>query len=238
MTPATAWRAALCCLSLVLGLLPSELRPAEPNPPLVLERTIPLPGVSGRIDHIAVDFRRRRLLVAELSNGSVDVIDLASGKAVHRIGGLSEPQGVGYAPLADLVAVASAGDGSVRLFRGEDLQPTGTVALGEDADNVRIDRRIGRVVVGYGRGGLAVLDPESRSVVGGTKLPAYPEGFQLDPDIGRAYVNVPDGGQVVVVDLAAGEQVEAWRVPEGLRANFPMVLDTESRVLARVFRSP
>lgn len=232
-------RLALLCAVSLSGLPLGPSRAAEPSPqPLVLERTIPLPGVSGRIDHMAVDLRRGRLFVAELGNGGVDAIDLASGKPVRRVAGLKEPQGVAYVPGADLLAVASAGDGSVRLFRGEDLQPAGTVALGEDADNVRLDPRTGRLVVGYGRGGLAVLDPAGRSVVGGAKLPAHPEGFQLDPDAGRAYVNVPDAGQVAVVDLAAGRRVAAWRAPEGLRANFPMALDAGAGVLATVFRNP
>ncbi len=211
---------------------------AEPGPPFVLERTIPLAGVSGRIDHMAVDLRRGRLLVAELGNGTVDAIDLVAGKVVHRVGGLREPQGVGYAPQVDLVAVASAGDGSVRLFRAEDLSPAGVVALGEDADNVRLDPRAGRFVVGYASGGLAVLDPATQSVVGRVALPAHPESFQLDPNTGRAFVNVPDAEQVAVVDLAAGKQVASWRVPGGLRQNFPMALDGTGAVLATVFRTP
>jgi hypothetical protein len=98
-------------------------------PALQLERTIPLPAVTGRIDHMAIDLGRRRLFVAELGNNTVDVIDLASGKAAHRIQGLKEPQGIGYAPKADVIAIANAGDGSVRLFRGTDFAPLGTVAL-------------------------------------------------------------------------------------------------------------
>lgn len=236
----TAGTLAQLILSCVLfGLLPGLSRAAELGPPpLVLERTIPLLGVSGRIDHMAVDLRRGCLFVAELGNGSVDAIDLASGKAVHRITGLKEPQGVGYVPGADLLAVASAGDGSVRLFRGEDLSPAGTVALGEDADNVRLDTRTGHLVVGYGSGGLAILDPASASVLRTAKLAAHPEGFQLGPDAGRAFVNVPDARQVAVVDLAAGKQVASWPVPGGLRANFPMALDGTGTVLATVFRSP
>jgi len=233
-----ARRAALCCFLALLWTLPNSARAVEPGPPLVLERTIPLPGVSGRIDHMAVDLRRGRLLVAELGNGSVDVVDLAAGKVVHRIRGLKEPQGVGYAPEADLITVASAGDGSVRLFRGEDLSPAGVIGLSEDADNVRFDARTGSLVVGYGSGALAFLDPTTRSVVNRVALPAHPEGFQIDPGTGRAYVNVPDAaGQVAVVDLAAGKQVASWRVP-GLRANFPMALDAAGAVLATVFRSP
>ena len=142
-----------------MGLRPGSSQGAESGAPLVLERTIPLTGVAGRIDHMAVDLARKRLIVAELGNGSVDVIDLTAGHVVHRIEGLREPQGVGYAASSDTIAVASAGDGSVRLFRGDDFAPIGMISLGEDADNVRVDSRTGRVLVGYGNGGLAVLDP-------------------------------------------------------------------------------
>lgn len=225
--------AALSCL------LPDPAQATDPVPSLLaLERTIPLPGVSGRIDHMAVDLGRGRLFVAELGNGSVEAIDLTAGKASHRIAGLREPQGVGYVAGADLLAVASAGDGSVRLFRGGDMQPVGKVEMGADADNVRLDPRTMHLVVGYGSGGLAVLDPAAASVLRTAKLPAHPEGFQLDPEAGRAYVNVPDARQVAVVDLATGSLVASWPLPAGVRDNFPMALDGTRTVLAIVTRSP
>lgn len=230
--------AAACCLLAVFSPEPGGAGTAETRPLLVLERTIPLPGVSGRIDHMAVDLRRGRLFVAALGNGSVEVVDIASGKVVHRITGLKEPQGVAYAPDSDLLAVASAGDGSVRLFHGEDCAAAGLVALGSDADNVRLDGRTGRLLVGYGSGGLAVLDLATRSRVGDTKLPAHPEGFQFDPATGRAYVNLPDATQIAVVDVSAGRQVAEWPVPKGLRSNFPLALDAARGVVATVFRNP
>lgn len=229
---------ALHLLMLVLLCVPSSnIRAASSEPPLVLERQISLPGVAGRLDHLAIDLRRQRLFVAELGNDTVDVIDLATGEAVHRIDGVKEPQGIGYATKADVLAVASAGDGSVRLFRGEDFAPAGTIELGEDADNVRLDPRTGNLVVGYGRGGLAIVDPQRRSVVSRVVLPAHPEGFQLDPTSRRVFVNLPEARQIAVVDLATGRQVASWRVP-GFHANFPMALDTQGTVIATVFRSP
>jgi DNA-binding beta-propeller fold protein YncE len=150
---------------------------------------------------------------------------------------LHEPQGIGYTPKADVIAVASAGDGSVRLFHGEDFASLGTVDLKDDADNIRVDFVSGRLVVGYGGGGLAVLDPVSRSVVGSVKLAAHPEGFQLDPVAGRAFVNLPDARQIAVVELATGNQLATWQVA-GLRANFPMARDATGGVIATVFRSP
>jgi DNA-binding beta-propeller fold protein YncE len=91
---------------------------------LTLERTIPLPNVSGRIDHLAIDVPHQRLFVAELGNGSVDAIDLSSG-ATRRISGLKEPQGLAYLPDRNQLVVASAGDGTVRFFDANSLAPLG-----------------------------------------------------------------------------------------------------------------
>lgn len=210
---------------------------SDAMPPLTLETTIPLDGVRGRIDHMALDRARRRLIVAELGNGSADVVDLVEGKIVHRITGLREPQGIGYAEAADLIFIANAGDGTVRIFQGADFASAGTVPLGSDADDVRIDPRDGSVVVGYGDGGLAVIDPGRRRQLEDIQLPAHPEGFEIDSVRGRAFVNVPDARQIAVVDLGRHRIVDAWRLPDA-RANFPMALDVASGLLAAGFRSP
>ena len=56
---------------------------AEEASPLQLETKIPLGDVKGRIDHLAVDLERHRLLVAALGNGSLEVVDLEA-KRVDR----------------------------------------------------------------------------------------------------------------------------------------------------------
>jgi DNA-binding beta-propeller fold protein YncE len=206
------------------------------EPPLVLERTIALHDVRGRIDHMAVDPARKRLLVAELGNDSLDVVELATGVVAQRITGLREPQGVGYAERADVIVIANAKDGSVRLFSAADFTPAGSVALGDDADNVRVDPRNGLAVVGYGNGGLAVIDPHARAKLADIRLAAHPEGFQIDPQTGRAYVNLPDARQIAAVDLDARRVVANWPMREA-GGNFPMALDPAQSLLASVFRS-
>ncbi|MGH7029893.1 MAG: YncE family protein [Stellaceae bacterium] len=185
---------------------------------------------------MAADLARKRLFVAEIGNNSLDVVDLATGKRVGQIRGLAEPQGVGYAPQADLVAVANGGDGSVRFYRGAELTPAGSVALGNDADDVRIDPRTGEILVGYGSGGLAIIDPARRSKIGDVRLAAHPEGFTAGA-IGRAYINVPDAEQIAIVDLSSRRQIATWKLV-GLKANFPLALNADSATLATVFRRP
>lgn len=228
---------AISAFILTLITLLPVAAPAAESGLLVLESTIPLPDVGGRIDHMTIDRGRQRLIVAALGNDTVEVVDLGTGKPRQRISGLKEPQGVAYADKADVMFVASAGDGSVRIFRAEDLKPLGRIDLKKDADNIRIDVRNNNIVVGYGDGGLAVIDPMTRNVIGTIALQGHPEGFQIEPMTGRAFVNVPDAQQIAIVDLDARRQVATWKVP-GAGGNFPMALDSAKGVLATVFRSP
>lgn len=207
--------------------------PAPQAAALILDGTIALPDTAGRIDHLAVDLARRHLFVAELGNGTVDVIDLGVRKVVHRIAGLKEPQGLAYDPKSDLLAVASGSDGTLRLYAGQDFIPRGVMVLGDDADNVRVDPRNGHVIVGYGGGALAVIDPVNLRKIADIALPGHPESFRLEGS--RVFVNVPDAGQVVVADLASGKIAGQWRPLHA--ANFPMILDDAGH-LAIAFRSP
>ena len=223
-------------LPFLVGLVIAAAAQAQAPPaPLVLEAKIPLGSISGRIDHLAVDLKRKRLFVAELGNDSLGIVDLTNGKVLRTLTGLSEPQGVGYEPVSDTVYVANAGDGSVRILASEDLSPVGRIDLGDDADNVRIDAARSRVLIGYGAGALAIIDPASRAKIGDLPLKGHPESFQIHGD--RAFVNVPDARLIEVADLAKNEVVGAWPTQSN-HSNFPMAIDHVARRLLVVFRSP
>jgi YVTN family beta-propeller protein len=229
----TALTAALA----MLGTVSDAFSQPAQTVPLQLETKIPLGDVRGRIDHMAVDLKRQRLFVAELGNDSVGIVDLASRKVIGRIPGLKEPQGVGYEPSTDLLYVANAGDGSVRLFGGNDYKPAGRIELGSDADNIRIDAASNRLFIGYGSGALAIIDPATRSKVGDVPLKAHPEGFQIDPASGQIFVNAPDAHGIAVVDRASEKQIGNWPTPDR-GANFPMALDLVRRQVLVIFRAP
>jgi len=205
--------------------------------PLVLEAKVPLGHVRGRIDHLAVDVARQRLFVAELGNDTVGVVDLAHGVVLRTLTGLHEPQGVGYEPTTDTLFVANAGDGAVQLFQGAELAAAGRIELGDDADNVRIDPTTHRVIVGYGKGALAVIDPVSRKKIGDIKLKGHPESFQITADGSQSIVNVPDEHEIAAVNFALSRQTASWST-EGLRANYPMTLDKAQNRVHVVFRHP
>jgi len=230
----------------LLALAPLILTPAgctasapsfkatDPGSPLILEQTIPLPDTQGRIDHLAVDPAGGRLFVAEVANGTVDIVDLKAGKVAYRIAGLKGPQGVAWLPGSHQLVVA-CDDGNVRFYDQKDWREIANISLGSDADDARVDERNGEIVVGYGSGGLATIDPHTHSIVSRVTFTGHPEGFALAG--GRAYVNVPDDGTVLAVDRDGGKVMARW--PTGLhRLNFPMAIDPSGRTILIAYRLP
>jgi DNA-binding beta-propeller fold protein YncE len=208
---------------------------ARGETPLLLERKIPLGEVRGRIDHLAVDLQRNRLFVAELESDAVAVVDLDANRLLHVISDLRKPQGLGYDRATDTLYVANGGDGTVAIFHGNDFSAVARIAVGEDADNVRVDAPANRIFVAH-RGGLAVIDPVSPGKIADIDLGTHPEGFQLDPSSDRMFLNDPAGQAIVVLDRVARRKVGRWSLGNG--TNFPMALNPKADHVVVAFRNP
>jgi YVTN family beta-propeller protein len=229
-------RRTRCLCAIVMLLTGVGLSQAQPPSPLRLERTIPLPGVKGRIDHLSFDADNQRLFVAALGNNTVEIVDLKSGKVAHTIGGLAEPQGVLYEPERKRLWIANGSDGSVRIFDALTFQPLRSIQLGDDADNIRRDAVTGRIFVGYGSGGIAVFDPDGNKV-GDVKVDAHPESFQLEKNGSRMFVNLPRSQKVAVIDRTKSAVATSWPTDDA-QSNFPMALDEADGRLFIVCRKP
>ena len=221
---------ALCCNSYAQG-------PGHSSNLLTQVQTIPLDGVEGRIDHFGLDATGKRLFISALGNNTVEVVDLAAGKVTQHIRNLRAPQGIGFAPESNRLAVANDEDGSCRLFDGTSMQQTASTDLKDDADNVRYDSVARRFWVGYGEGGLAAIDPESGKQITHVKLDAHPESFQLETKGTRIFVNVPNASHVAVVDRMTGTVIEKIPLKEAI-GNFPMALDEANHRLLIGCRNP
>jgi DNA-binding beta-propeller fold protein YncE len=203
---------------------------------LSLTGRIELPNVDGRIDHFSADVKGRRLFMSALGNNTLEVLDVDSGKRLKTLTGLAEPQGAYFDPSTNRLFVACAKDGATKLFDAGTLQLLDTVKFSADADNVRYDTRGHRVVVGYGDGALAFLDPNGRKK-GEIPLDGHPESFQLEKTGTRVFVNVPDKKEIQVADLAKGTLLDRWPVTSALK-NYPMALDEDHHRLLIGCRAP
>jgi len=223
-------------LFVMLPFLSAALVKAQANEPLKLEKTVQLPDVQGRIDHMSIDVKGRRLFVSALGNRTLEVIDLKADKRTNTIPGLEEPQGALYVPGSDRLYVASSKDGTVKMFDGSSLKLLKFIEYGDDADNLRFDFNRQRVYVGYGDGALAELDAAGNKIAE-TKLHAHPESFQLEKNSPRIYVNLPKSRKIAVVDRESHSIVTTWSTGMSL-ANYAMALDEGDHRLFVVTRYP
>lgn len=202
-----------------------KAQPAFGEGYLSLSKTIQMPGVKGRIDHLDVNIKEKIVYIAALGNNTLEVIDLQAGKVVHSIKGLDEPQGVGFIPSTNEIFVANGGSGDCYFYNASTFEKTAMLHLSSDADDVRYDPASETVYVGYGEGGIAAISARTHKQTGNVQLPAHPEGFQIDRSINRMLVNVPDKNMIAVIDLLQLKLIDQW-TGNTPTANFPMALDT------------
>jgi DNA-binding beta-propeller fold protein YncE len=205
------------------------------NPDFRLIKTIPLPHVSGRIDHLSIDLKNHRLFISALGYHSVIVLDLNKGKIIHRIGGLDYPQGVLYIPKLNKLFVSTAGNGKLFIYDAGNYQLQKTIDFGDDADNLRYDAASGIVYVAYGSGGLGLVDAKSNRLIKKILLDDHPEAFAKQDSL--VFVNIPDARELATISLKTGKVINKTSFITSL-GNFPLALDSVSHRLFVGFRIP
>jgi DNA-binding beta-propeller fold protein YncE len=196
-----------------------SLTAAQDKEALRLVQTIPLPNVKGRIDHMDVDVDGKRLFLAGLENGSVEVVDLQAGKWLKSIPGLKKPQGIAYVPSLNKVFAASGDDGMLRVFRGDTLDLLDAIHLDLGPNRVAYDPRAKVLYVGYGGkdagkdyGEVGIIDAQTDKHLGDIKVDAHTAELLLDESGKTLFVFIPGASKVQVVDTTNREVVFTWPV--------------------------
>jgi hypothetical protein len=229
MTTVTQGRAVIVVLLAALGF--GACAAAEEPAPLERVQVIPLHGRPNRkLDHMTLDAKRDRLLVANLANRSLDVIDVKVGKVLKEVPEQRGIQGVAYAPDLDRVFVGLGVGGFLNAFDGDTYRPLGSVKLPTDVDNVRYDARGRRVYAAHLATSLAVVDGKSLDVIADLRLPGFPEAFWLEKGRRRLYANAPSLNQVLVLDAEKNEVIDRYSLKRA-GANYSLALDEANRRL-------
>src|SRR5215471_16397567 len=227
----------LSVLACVVAAAAQQL-PTDESAPLVLVRIIPIPGVAGRFDHMAVDNKGGRVFAAVYGNDSVEVLDTARGRRDRSVQeGFSKPQMVVYLPDMNRIVVSNEGDGSCKILDANTYKVIDTVKFSDDADQLRYDPSAKRVYVGYGDGAIGVFDATTNKKIGEDfEVGAHPESFQLEENGPRIFVNLASISQIAVIDRNT-RKIEKWKL-QSAGTNFPMSLDESHRRLFVAARKP
>jgi DNA-binding beta-propeller fold protein YncE len=190
---------------------------AQETKALRLVQTIPMPNVKGRIDHMDVDLEGKRLFVAAIENGSMEVLDLAAGKWVRTIPGFKTPTEMIYVRELNKLFVASRDDGMIRVFRGDSLDLIDSIKLELGPNRMVYDAARKYIYVGYGAklagfdyGRVGTIDARSDKLLGDMIVESHPSQILLDNSANRVLVSVWEQGRIDVFDSIDHHLLLTW----------------------------
>ena len=139
---------AVCFIAMFAGF--AVQASAQEEQALRLVQTIPLPGVTGRLDHMGVDLEKKRLFVAAVENNTLEVVDLTGGKTIKSLAGLKDTQDALFLGGDFNKLYVSSLDGHVRVFQGETLWLVQDFKIEPDPNRLFHDPTTNLIYFGYG----------------------------------------------------------------------------------------
>src|SRR6202035_2147044 len=117
---------------------------------LRLVQTISLPGVNGRLDHMAVDLEKKRLFLAAVANGTLEVIDLGAGKVINSLTGFKDTQDALFLGGHFNQLYVWSLDGTLWIFQGVSFRLIQALKLEPDPNRLLYDPATDLIYFGYG----------------------------------------------------------------------------------------
>jgi DNA-binding beta-propeller fold protein YncE len=207
------------------------------TPPLTLSKTIQFPTFGGKIAGIALDEKRHRLFLAVPDLNYIEVYDTEKG-VDGQIKNLEAPQGIAYIPEVDRLVVTNSRGGGCTIYEGEGLGELKKLEFTDNADQIRYDAGQQQIFVGYGNGGIGVLDAHTGKGIGNITLIGHPRAFELEKFGPRLFVNIPESAQVAVIDKQHRTMLDSWPLGKLTRSNHAMAFDEPNQRLFVATRSP
>ena len=205
-----------------LGLLTTGF--GQQAPPLSLLHTITLPHLQGGFNHMSIDPWQQRLFATAPANGTIEIVDLGTGKALRSLEG-ERPAAVRFAPEFNRL-YATRGQ-SVCVYDGKTLDQIAKVNLESGLDEIQYDPQARRLYVGVMTApnfGIAILDVADGKQLGAIGLPGKPQGFIVEQKGKRIFANLPALKQIAVMDRESRTLLEPWPLA-GTQGNYPIDLD-------------
>ncbi len=191
--------------------------------PLVLTQTIALPNVEGGLNHMVVAAKIHKAFIPAPIQGTVEVVDLDSGKRVRSLTG-EKPSSVRYSSEFNELYITRARE--VLILDASSLQLLTNVDVHTGLNEIHYDGNKKLLYAGcinVGKSGIAVVDLATRTLKEKIDLPAKPMGFAIEWRAGRILANMPTLGQVGIIDLNQHKLIGTWTLSAS--ANYAIALD-------------
>lgn len=179
-------------------------------PPLTAGAPIALAGTKGGFDFLEIDATKARLLADHTGNGSLDVIDLATGKLVKSVH-TGAAQGVTVDEAAGKYYVSVSKEQKLAIIDREKLEVTGEVKLGGPGDAITFNPKNGFAYVGHDDAKeLWVIDPKAKKIVTTVAIGEGPEYVVYDANSDRIFQNIKSDDTIAVIDAGTNKVTATW----------------------------
>lgn len=204
---------------------------------LVLDNTIVLQNIAGRLGHMAYNSKQNVIYLAALSNNTLEIVDLQNNKTIRSIKSLRQPIDVEYVPGVDIILVACLGDGLCRAFNASTFKEETSFRFDNNVSLVKYSPAQQALYIGYGEGAIALADANTLKYKTTIKLPVHPEAVAIDENAGKMYVNLTKNRAVGVIDLKSNTLINSFQLAE-VSDNYPIAYDKTHKRLFIGCRKP
>jgi DNA-binding beta-propeller fold protein YncE len=159
----------------------------------------------------------QRVYASITGDHAVGVVDSESLQTLAKVGPISYPDGLAYAPNQKRVFVSDEHGNADAVIDATTNSLVANIPLGGGAGNTVYDSVSGHILVAvHGLNELAIIDPASARIIGRTPLPgiADPHGIALDLSSHLAFIAGEGNHSLAVLDLTAMKVLSTYEVGE------------------------
>jgi DNA-binding beta-propeller fold protein YncE len=202
--------------------------------PLKLLQTIPLSGVDGALDHMAIDVQRQRLFIPAEQHGTVEVLDLRTGNRIRTISAAKWPSTTIYHPETNELFVSDRADGTCKVFSGENYELVKSIKLAVGADNAAYDAPSHYIYVSAGgrHAGMpntliAVVNAKNGQHLGDISVDSANVQAMVFESLGpKMYADLADVSKIAVIDREKRRVITTWSLAPQCQRPYALSLDS------------
>jgi DNA-binding beta-propeller fold protein YncE len=158
-----------------------------------------------------------RVYAAAWGRHQVVVVDAVSLTVMARVAGISDPDGIAYAPFPRRVFVSNEQGSADGVIDARTNAFVTEIKLGGEAGNTVYDPGSEHILVGvHGKNELVTIDPVNATIIAHTPLPGIgnPHGIALDNQHHLAFVAGEENAMLAVVDLNTMHVTHTYKVAD------------------------
>jgi DNA-binding beta-propeller fold protein YncE len=189
--------------------------------PLVLSKTVIIPGGPARSDFVSIDKANRRLLVAHTGANSITVLDLKTDTVLPAIK-VGAVQGVAVDEAGGKYYAGDSKDQKVVVVDSKTLTPGAEIPLTGPVDDIIFNPKNHTVYADHDDGTeVWTIDSKTNKVTGSVTIAGPPEVIVYDRKTNLLYQNIKTTDQLQVIDPKTNKVTQTWPVapaksPHGL----------------------